>query len=205
MLLPSHGDASPSVLDGAFTGELCPLEQFEGHQTIRDHQNRKFHAVACYKPMQSDVYLHYSDYLFAEYRTTMFGLRKKKRNMPRPEGKNHLNRIKVNKSLFTLNYWELLPKSSLIYTDAKYHEEKQKIKYPDKVTLNALNKPIHLPLPKDPERPTLYTLSNIAFPLRWIDRKGDWTADDLKRMELDEAEGTAWWFQHGPGSHKRRE
>ena len=74
-----------------------------------------------------------------------------------------------------------------------------------KINLGALNKPIHLPLPKDPERPTLYTLSNIAFPLRWIDRKGDWTADDLKRMELDEAEGTAWWFQHGPGSLKRRE
>ena len=175
------------------------MERFEVHQTISDHHNRKFHAVACYKPMQSDVYLHYVDYLFAEYRTTLFGLRKKKRNMPRPDGENHVNRIKVNHPLFALKYWELLPKSSLIYSDAQYQREKKKIKSPDQVTLKALNKSIHLPLPRRPERPTLYTLSNIAFPFRWIERKGDWTIEQLKQIELDDAEGTAWWFQHGPG------
>ena len=173
-------------------------QRFETHQSIIDDGSQKFHAVACYKPRNSDVYLHYVDYLFAEYRTTFFGLRKKKRNLPRPENNNHINRIKVNQPLFTLKYWELLPKSSLIYSDSQYKAEERKIKNHDKVSLEKLEKKIHLPLPKRLERPTLYTLSNIAFPYRWIDRKGDWTIDELRKIELDEAEGSAWWFQYGP-------
>ena len=31
--------------------------------------------------------------------------------------------------------------------------------------------------------PTLYTLSNIAFPLRWVDRKGHWTREELEKIE----------------------
>ena len=103
-----------------------------------------------------------------------------------------------------MKYWDLLPKSSLIYSDSHYQREKDKVKNPDKVKLEVLDKSIHLSLPSHPERPTLYTLSNIAFPLRWIDRKGDWTIDELKQIELDDAEGSAWWFQHGPGRNKMK-
>lgn len=180
------------------------MERFEVHQTINDHGEQTYHAVACYKPMQCQVYLHYIDYLFAEYKTTMFGLRKKKRNLPRPDGTTHTNRIKINEPLFTMKYWELLPKSSLIYSDSQYSHEKKKIKAPDNVTLERLDKQIHLQLPVNPERPTLYTLSNIAFPFRWIERKGDWTIEDLKQLEFNEADGSGWWFQHGPGRHTTR-
>lgn len=173
------------------------MKRFEVHQTIFGPE--KYHAVAYYQPRRSDVYLHYVDYLFAEYRTSVFGLRKKKKNLPRPVGDNHINRQVVNQSLFTLRYWELLPESSNIYSDKEYKKLPAKILTPENVRLEQLDKAIHLPLPSRPERPTLYTLSNIAFPFRWIDRQGDWTVEDLKKIEMDEAEGSAWWFKHGPG------
>lgn len=182
------------------------MERFEVHQTITDDGKQTYHAVACYKPMQSDVYLHYIDYLFAEYKTTVFGLRKKKQNLPRPDGDNHPNRIKINQPLFTMKYWELLPKSSLIYLDSQYAHEKKKVTTPDRVILKRLDRPFHLSLPKRPERPTLYTLSNIAFPFLWINRKGDWSVEELKQIEFDEAKatGSAWWFQHGPGRNRTK-
>jgi hypothetical protein len=57
-------------------------------------------------------------------------------------------------------------------------------------------------MPAREEPPTLYTLSNIAFPLRWIDRKGPWTREELEKIEWEEAEGSAWWYQYGPGRGK---
>jgi hypothetical protein len=59
-----------------------------------------------------------------------------------------------------------------------------------------------LSMPRREEQPTLYTLSNLAFPLRWIDRKGPWTREELEQIEWEEAEGSAWWYQHGPGRKK---
>jgi hypothetical protein len=53
---------------------------------------------------------------------------------------------------------------------------------------------------KQPERPTLETLSNIAFPYRWIDRKSDWTIEELKTIEINEAGGSGWWLRHKPYS-----
>jgi len=49
----------------------------------------------------------------------------------------------------------------------------------------------------------LYTLSNFAFPLHWVDRKGPWTREELEQSELTEAEGSAWWYQHGPGRKQK--
>jgi hypothetical protein len=129
----------------------------------------------------------------------MFGLRKKKRNFPRPVGNTHTNRIKINQPLFTIKYWQLLPKSSNIFTAGEYKLLKNKVLIPEDIVKEKLDASIQLTLPRHPERPTLYTLSNIAFPYRWIDRKVDWTKEELKQIEMDEAEGSAWWFRHGPG------
>jgi hypothetical protein len=59
-------------------------------------------------------------------------------------------------------------------------------------------------MPAREKPPTLYTLSNIAFPLRWIDRKGPWTREELEQIEMEEAEGSAWWYQYGPGRKQSR-
>lgn len=184
---------------GRTTVEQRVAHKFEVTHSFETQTDEDFYAVAVYKPMLCDVYLHYIDYLFVEYRASLFGLRKKKINLPRPVANQHVNRINVSKPLFSLRYWEQLPRSSQIYSQEKYALQPDKVYFPDTVSVEPLRKPVQLYLPEWPERPTLYTLSNIAFPYRWIDRKGEWTAEELKQIEIDEAEGSLWWFQHGPG------
>ncbi len=158
-------------------------------------------AVAGYRKYNQNVFLHYIDYLFVEFASTTFGLRKKKRNLPRPIGVTHTNRIAINMPLFRLSYWNLETESSLLYTEAEY-QVLSKVTHPDRVMFEELQENIFLPLSARPRRPTLYTLSNIAFPLRWVDRKGPWTREELEKTELEEAEGSAWWYQSGPGRKK---
>jgi hypothetical protein len=159
-------------------------------------------AVAGYRRYHQNVYLHYIDYLFVEYRSTTFGLRKKKRNLPRPVGDLHVNRIPINLPLFKLLYWNLETESSLLYTETEY-QSLPKVEHPDRIAFERLEETVTLPLPSQEEQPTLYTLSNIALPLRWVDRKGPWTREELEKIELEEAEGSAWWYQYGPGRNKK--
>jgi hypothetical protein len=158
-------------------------------------------AVAGYRKHRRDVYLHYIDYLFVDYRRTALGLRRKKQNLPRPVGTAHINLIPIHMPLFRLTYWNLESESSLLYTETEY-QNLTKVAHPDRVTFEELHKPMRLPMPAREESPTLYTLSNIAFPLRWIDRKGPWTKMELEQAEWNEAEGSAWWFEYGPGRKK---
>jgi hypothetical protein len=173
-------------------------KSFTIRQTIKSGAQELQYAVAGYRKYSQDVYLHYIDYLFVEYRTTAFGLRKKKRNLPRPIGTAHMNVIPIHIPLFRLNYWNLEAESSLLFTETEY-QSLPKVTHPDRVMFEELHAPLRLPMPARQETPTLYTLSNIAFPLRWIDRKGPWTREELEQIEMEEAQGSAWWYQYGPG------
>ena len=177
-------------------------KSFTVRQTIKPGAPELQLAVAGYRKYRWDVSLHYIDYLFVEYRTSAFGLRKKKRNLPRPVGTAHINVIPIHMPLFRLFYWNLEPESSLLYTETEY-QNLTKVVHPDRVTFEELREPIRLPIPAREEPPTLYTLSKIAFPLRWIDRKGPWTREELEQVELEEAAGSTWWYQYGPGRKKR--
>ena len=167
-------------------------------QTVKSGAGELQYAVAGFRKYRQDVYLHYIDYLFVEYRRTAFGLRRKKRNLPRPVGTAHLNLIPMHVPLFRMFYWQLEPESSLLYTESEY-QNLTKVAHPDRVTFQELREPLRLPMPSREAPPTLYTLSNIAFPLRWVDRKGPWTREELEKIEWEEAEGSAWWYQYGPG------
>jgi hypothetical protein len=173
-------------------------QTFTVRQTIKPGAPESQLAVAGYRKYRRDVYLHYIDYLFVEYRRTAFGLRRKKRNLPRPVGTAHINLIPIHIPLFRMFYWNLEPESSLLYTETEY-QNLTKVVHPDRVTFEELREPLRLPMPAREEPPTLYTLSNIAFPLRWIDRKGPWTREELEKIEMEEANGSAWWYQYGPG------
>ena len=176
-------------------------KSFRVRQTIKPGAPELQLAVAGYRKYRREVYLHYIDYLFVDYRRTAFGLRRKKRNLPRPVGTAHINLIPIHMPLFRLFYWNLEPESSLLYTQTEY-QNLTKVAHPDRVTFEELREPLRLPMPAREEQPTLYTLSNITFPLRWIDRKGPWTREELEKIEWEEAEGSAWWYQYGPGRKK---
>jgi hypothetical protein len=167
-------------------------------QTVKPGAQEYQVAVAGYRKYQRDIFLHYIDYLFVEYQTTTFGLRKKKRNLPRPVGSAHVNLVPMHIPLFRMSYWNLEAESSLLFTEMEY-QALPKVAHPDRVTFEALEETIRLPMPAREELPTLYTLSNIAFPLKWIDRKGPWTREELEQIEMEEAQGSAWWYQYGPG------
>jgi hypothetical protein len=173
-------------------------ESFSVTQRVKPGSRDLQLAVAGYRKYTRKVFLHYIDYLFVEYQVSSLGLRRRKRNLPRPDGRLHQNRILINTPLFQMSYWQLETESSLLYTEEEY-QQAPKLLHPGRVSLEALDEEIHFPLPRRLYRPTLYKLSKIAFPVRWVDRKGPWTREDLERIELDEAEGSAWWFQHGPG------
>ncbi|HEU0294231.1 MAG TPA: hypothetical protein VFR47_15940 [Anaerolineales bacterium] len=172
---------------------------FTVRQVIKPGASERQLAVSGYRKYRRDVALHYIDYLFVDYRRTGLGLRRKKRNLPRPVGAAHLNLIPVHIPLFRLFYWNLEPESSLLYTETEY-QNLTRVAHLDRVRFEELHTTMRLPMPAREEPPTLYTLSNIAFPLRWIDRKGPWTRDELEQIEWNEAEGSAWSHQYGPGS-----
>lgn len=193
-----------SVAESIRTSETISRREkktFTVTQTVKSGAQELQYAVAGYRKYRQDVYLHYIDYLFVEYRRTAFGLRRKKRNLPRPVGTAHLNLILMHIPLFRMFYWQLEPESSLLYTETEY-QNLTKVAHPDRVTFHELREPLRLPVPSRQPPPTLYTLSNIAFPLRWIDRKGPWTREELERIEWEEVEGSAWWYEYGPGRKK---
>jgi hypothetical protein len=171
---------------------------FSLSQKIKPGAKELHFAVTGYRKYEQKVFLHYIDYLFVEYKRTALGLRKKKINLPRPEGRNHINRILINLPLFKLGYWKLESESSLLFTETEYNSL-PKLEHPDRVSFEPLHEMIRRPLPSNPDRPTLYTLSNIAFPLRWVDRTGPWTKEELEKIEMDEVVGSAWWRLYGPG------
>ena len=128
-------------------------KSFTVRQTIRQGAPELQLAVAGYRKYRRDVYLHYIDYLFVEYRRTALGLRRKKRNLPRPVGTAHINLIPMHIPLFRLVYWSLEPESSLLYTETEY-QNLTKVAHPDRVTFEELHEPVRLPMPAREAPPT---------------------------------------------------
>jgi hypothetical protein len=179
------------------------LRRVEIENKIFPNTKEKIYAVESYRRIRQDVFLWYLDYLFVVYEASLFGLRKKKKNLPRPVNSRHVNRIPLNMPLFSILHWELLSESSSMMTESAYQKLEDLVSA-DEIEICDLERRIQRPLPYRPERPTLYTLSNIAFPSRWIDRKGEWTREELMKIELNEAEGSFWWFQYGPGKKSKK-
>jgi len=160
-------------------------------------------GVEVYQRCKADLYLIQVDFLNVKYEKTMFGLRKKIRKYPFPENTNavHPNVIKIGVPLATFVYWQPLPQSSLMIKDADYRPEvkddaEMEVTTPDSTLKDR-------PYWSVPKHPTLYQLSNVAFPSKWVNlRNSEYTKEELMKMEQGEAEGSAWWFMNGPGRLK---
>lgn len=195
------------------------LDEFKITNTSRKKEDIKFEftctlpgdftdrvcGVEVYQRVEADLYLIQVDYLDISYERTIFGLRKKIRKSPFPEDtcgnkvENHPNILKVGTPVATLEFWQLLPQYSVIIKDKDYRPEV--IDNTDIVVKPPDSSLIERPYWTFKENyPTLYQLSNIAFPYKWINKKNNkYSRKELMKLELGEAEGTAWWFVHGPG------
>jgi hypothetical protein len=154
-------------------------------------------ALICptYRKVFFDVHLTHWDFLVVDYQTALLGLRKKRQKHPafdagRPAG----NVLKLMLPIGTVGVWKLNQSVAVKWRG----EEFQSVLDPFEITTGA-PKLKATPAVDTPEKPSLYQLSNAAFPTRWTKRRGPWTEQDLKQAEQNESQGTAWWYQYGPG------
>lgn len=160
-------------------------------------------GATIYQRCRADLYLLKVDFLNVEYRKSKFGLRKKLVKQPFPnKGEKvdkHPNIIHIGVPLAELNYWELLPMSSVLIKDDEYSAE---VENDADISVNPPRPHlINRPYWSGKKYPTLYQMSNVAFPNKWVNKPVEgYTREQLMDMELGEAEHTDWWFKHGPGS-----
>jgi len=172
--------------------------KYEFKNTIDPNNSDVLCGVAAYQQCVADLYLLKLDFLNVVYEKSYFGLRKKIRKHPFPENdKEHPNVIRIGAYLTTLEYWELLPESSWVVKDADYAPD---VKNDSEIVLTRQEGIKDRPYWSFPKHPSLYQLSNVAFPYKWVNKKqSKYSKEELLEMELGDAEGSAWWFTHGPG------
>ncbi len=150
---------------------------------IPDDTSETYYAVKAYKRVAYDVFLAWVDYLFVRYERRAGGILKKRRKSPEPTGPNHSNWLKIKKSVAAVEFWMLLPEGGVVVPKKKYEEE---VTDPYDIDIKRLEGFSARHMGK-PDVPTLYQISNAAFPLKWVKRKGAWTEEELRKIEEEES------------------
>ena len=151
--------------------------------------------------MRREVHLHLThvDYLRVHYRRSSFGLRKRAKNEPPViDFQRHSNRIEIGSHFATALYWQLIPKCSCFVLSKGLQTVVQN---PTEVVIcppqATRKKKIDFP-----KVPSLYQISRVAFPRKWIWRRSEnkeWTQEELMAIELEEvSHKPGWWQRHGP-------
>ena len=177
--------------------------RYEFKDSISKDCNERVCGAAIYQKCRADLYILKVDFLNLEYKTTKLGLRKKLSKYPFPDKSvnkisDHPNIIHVGIPIAELQYWELLPRSSVIIKDADYVQEVENDA--DIMVKEPMTNLKSRPYWNSDNYPSLYQLSRVAFPFKWVNKKqGNLSKDELMELELGEAEESGWWYQHGPG------
>jgi hypothetical protein len=129
---------------------------------IPDKSSDTWVAAAMYQKYAYDVYLAYVDYLFIRYdRPSLFSLRKERFKYPDGNRKKHINWIRVHQARASIEFWNLLVGPAVVTE----HHYLQEVADPYELTVRPLSGP--LTQTDKPKVPTLYDISNSAFPLKW--------------------------------------
>jgi len=180
--------------------------KYEFKDTLPSDFTDRICGVSVYQKCAAELYLIRLDFLNIRYEKSFMGLRKKIKKYPFPEntGSRHPNIISIGAPVAVLNFWELLPESALMIKDADYS--------PEVIDDAEIEVTCHNLILKDrpywsiPSHPSLYQLSNVAFPYKWVNKRcNEYTKEELLKIELGESEGSAWWFTHGSGRSGKRE
>jgi hypothetical protein len=135
-------------------------------RNISSNFSKSYVVPAFYKQKCLDVFLSHVDYLFVKYERKRFQISKKRIKLPVAIGndrKQHPNIVKMNSvPVFCLKYWNPLRNSRWI-DESQY---KLEVEDPDEVAIHAAER-THQGWVSYPEVPTLYALSEIAFPRRY--------------------------------------
>lgn len=158
--------------------------EFEVKSIIESATVEPVATVAVYQKQAIDIFLCLIDYLEIDYIRSYWGLRKKRtKNPPVPINQHeHKNYILYNQPIVTIEYWKLLSKSCRMLPES---EHKLEVEDPGELIL-SLPKTTKCSYLSKPAQPTLYQISNAAFPTKWIKRKTDFTEEELIKMEEEE-------------------
>lgn len=170
-----------------------------------ESQPKEYLVLPQYYRTQYDLHLTHLDYLQVEYTREWSGLRKRRRKAPKFEqNRPPSNILTLNIPLAGITTWE--PYKTVVVRQVE--DQIALFSTPAMDPRDITVGPPQAPTPHVTPvlRPSLYHLSNAAFPLKWVKIKGPWTEDDLKAAEMDEAlsEKGVWFFQHGPGHKQSR-
>lgn len=181
------------------------LIRYEFRDTVCKEDTDRLCGAEMFQRCRADLYLLRIDFLNIEYKKSYLGLRKKLKKYPFPEATNkiedHPNIIRIGTPIAELQFWELLPGSSVVIKDAEYKQEVEndadiEVKPPRSELIDR-----SYWRPK--KYPSLYQISRVAFPNKYIDKPHDrYTREELMAIELGEAEESVWWYLHGPGRYK---
>ncbi len=158
------------------------------HNTV----NKRLVFVEGFKRIEADLVLTYIDYIYVSYKTNMFGMRKVRKKVPsfNSDGSKR-NIIKIDKPLSKFSYWQQMKNSSLVIPEGQWTLQ---VNDPEEIIIQSINQSdvVGRGFPKVP---SLYQISNAAFPLKWIKRRGDWTEDDLIKIEDSDSKKRAIRFR----------
>lgn len=147
-------------------------------------------AVAMHQRYAYDLYLTWVDYLSVRYLRSHLAIRKKRTKRPIPYTKD-ANWSKFNVPIATVHFWHPLPDSAVVISEAGYQIQ---VKDEEEVETGP-PEDSHQYFAGKPDVPSLYQISNATFPLKWVKREGDWTDDELRKIEEGEPDVIQWFWQ----------
>jgi hypothetical protein len=135
------------------------------------------------------------DWLTVAYRKTALGLRYKRVKSPAlpPDRNPRHNECSINAPTLRLSYWHLLPTKSYEVSSRDY---KLGVTNPAEVDIEVLEEGTGKRARREDFKrvPTLYQLSNHAFPLKYFPQDREWTEEELFTIQEKEPREWAWWF-----------
>jgi hypothetical protein len=178
-------------------------EKFDVTYEMDGQAARRQVEVAMYERRTVDVYLVYIDFLEVNYKRSAMGLRKKRIKNPAfldNTGTLRPNEIRLHDPIGAYNYWRLVPRTSWMIPENRYRNQ---VGDHTEVTRTEIGKPRLYERKNFPRVPSLYQISNAAFPLKWAKRQGDcWTDEELLELEQEE-ELISNWIWRIPDSARR--
>lgn len=137
-------------------------------RNIPENITKNYVVPAWYQQWSLDVYISFVDYLFVNYERK--GLQIRRRRIKTPEAakrrnrEDHSNLINMdNKAVCCIKYWQPLAHSRWVEEDS-YHLN---VEYPDDIIVSASERTHHGHSPRPLSLPSLYELSEKAFPHRF--------------------------------------
>ena len=175
------------------------LAHEQTYEFATDAKPKEYMVYPQYFRTYYEIHLTHIDYLYVTYTREWSGLRKRRRKAPKHHGTGRANNVlELNIPLATIGTWEPY-KTVTVREVADQLDFPLLARDPKEITIEPVKRRTPHVVPV--LRPSLYHLSNAAFPLKWVKIKGPWTEDDLKAAEMEEmnSERGVWFFQHGPG------